>query len=380
MKITSGGLGEAGLKHKIMNIGIIGCGTISDIYFQNITEKFTQIRIMGCSDLDPSRREEKSEKYGVPVYSTDVLLNRKDIDIVLNLTTPEHHARINTMALHHGKHVYCEKPFALNREDGMSVLTLASEKGLKTGCAPDTFLGAGMQTCRKLIDEGVIGIPHSAYAFMLCPGHESWHPGPGFYYQPGGGPMLDMGPYYLTALVSLLGPVSSVFGKTGKAFNQRICSAESTKGQVIDVNTWTDYKGLFEFESGVTGLMSMSFDVFKSEAPRIEIHGTKGSLLIPDPNTFGGPVRLFRKGDEKALDIPLYAFPYDENSRGIGLADMARGIETGRPYRASGNLAFHVLDTMLAFEDSSLSGSLVNIESTVEQPEILDLGLAIGEL
>ena len=199
-----------------MNVGIVGCGNISQIYFKNLTNLFPHVSIAGCSDLDASRAEERSREYNVPVFSTEDLLQNKDIHIILNLTTPEHHARINTMALNHGKHAYCEKPFALTREEGQAVLTLAKEKGLRTGCAPDTFLGAGIQTCRKLIDEGIIGTPHSAYAFMLCPGHESWHPGPDFYYQPGGGPMLDMGPYYLTALVNLLGPVNSVYGKTSK--------------------------------------------------------------------------------------------------------------------------------------------------------------------
>ncbi|MDC7241596.1 MAG: Gfo/Idh/MocA family oxidoreductase [Spirochaetales bacterium] len=363
-----------------MNIGIVGCGNISDIYFKNLTGLFPGVNVTGCSDLDENRTRQKNEEYGVPVYTTEKLMARDDVDIILNLTTPEHHARINTLALEHGKHAYCEKPFALNREDGEAVLKLASEKGLYTGCAPDTFLGSGIQTCRKLIDEGVIGEVHSAYAFMLCPGHESWHPGPSFYYQPGGGPMLDMGPYYLTALISLLGPVASVYGRTSKAFEKRICSAENTKGQVIDVNTWTDYKGIMDFASGVSALVSMSFDVFKSEVPRIEIHGTKGSLMVPDPNTFGGPVKLFRKGDDEAVEIPLYAFPYEENSRGIGIADMARAVKAGDKARAGGDLAFHVLDTMLAFEDSSSRGEAVKLKSSCTRPEALTHGLEAGEL
>lgn len=363
-----------------MNIGIVGCGNISDIYFKNLTALFPQAVVTGCCDLDKTRSESKQEEYGVPVYATEDLLARKDVDIVLNLTTPEYHAPINTLALEHGKHAYCEKPFALSREEGNAVLTLADKNGLRTGCAPDTFMGAGLQSCRKLIDEGIIGIPHSAYAFMLCPGHESWHPGPDFYYQPGGGPMLDMGPYYLTALVSLLGPVASIYGKTSRAFEQRICTAESTDGQIIDVNTWTDYKGILDFESGVSCIMSMSFDVFKSEVPRIEIHGTKGSLMVPDPNTFGGPVKLFKKGYQEAIEIPPYAFPYDQNSRGIGVADMARAIEDGGNHRASGELAMHVLDCMLAFEDSADAGNTVQIETTCMKPEPLKTGLNAGEL
>ncbi|MBF9016792.1 MULTISPECIES: Gfo/Idh/MocA family protein [unclassified Oceanispirochaeta] len=363
-----------------MNIGIVGCGNISDIYFKNLTNLFPETTIVGCCDLDASRAEERSSEYGVPIFTTEELLGNKDVDIILNLTTPEYHARINTMALNNGKHAYCEKPFALNREEGLAVLRLAEEKGLRTGCAPDTFLGAGIQTCRKLIDEGVIGKVHSAYAFMLCPGHESWHPGPEFYYQPGGGPMLDMGPYYLTALVNLLGPVSSVYGKTSKAFEKRICSAENTRGQVIDVNTWTDYKGILEFESGVSSIVCMSFDVFNSEVPRIEIHGTKGSLMVPDPNTFGGPVKLFRKGDEEAVDIPLYAFPYDENSRGIGIADMARALDAGDSHRACGQLAMHVLDTMLAFEDSHKAGVPVSLNTSCVRPDALGHALSPGEL
>jgi len=368
------------MEQKALRVGIIGCGNISDIYFKNISETFTQLSITGCSDLDASRGNEKRDKYGIPVYSTEELLGREDVDIILNLTTPPHHASINTLSLEQGKSVYCEKPFALNREDASSVLALAERKGLRTGCAPDTFLGAGLQTCRKLLDEGIIGTPHSAYAFMVCPGHEGWHPNPDFYYQPGGGPMLDMGPYYLTALTALLGPVSSVFGRTGKAYDRRICTAETTRGRVIDVNTWTDYKGLLEFKSGVTGLMTMSFDVFGSEVPRIEIHGTEGSLLVPDPNTFGGPVKLYRRGDQEPLEIPLYAFPYHQNSRGIGLADMAVGILNDTPHRASGRLAAHVLDVMLAFEDSGRTGLSTAVLSSPEVPAPLPVGLTPGTL
>jgi len=363
-----------------MRVGIIGCGNISDIYFRNISQTFRQLEITGCSDLDAARVNEKSEKYGIPVYSTDELLDRDDVDIILNLTTPPHHASINTRALTKGKHAYCEKPFALNREDAASVLALAEKKGLRTGCAPDTFLGAGLQTCRKLLDEGIIGKPHSAYAFMVCPGHERWHPGPEFYYQPGGGPMLDMGPYYLTALTTLLGPVSSVYGRTGKAFDKRVCTAESTMGRIIDVNTWTDYKGLMEFKNGVSALMVMSFDVFGSEVPRIEIHGTGGSLLVPDPNTFGGPVKLYRRGDKEPMEIPMYAYPYSENSRGIGLADMAEGIIHNQPHRASGELASHVLDIMLAFEDSGKSGAPIPVNTSPGRPEPLPAGLQAGDL
>ncbi len=363
------------MERDVLRVGIIGCGNISDIYFKNITGLFGQLEITGCSDLDRSRAEAKRDGYGVPVYQTEELLERDDIDIILNLTTPPHHAGINLQVLERGKHVYCEKPFALNRKDAASVLKLAEQSGLRTGCAPDTFLGAGLQTCRKLIDEGMIGTPHSAYAFMVCPGHERWHPGPEFYYQPGGGPMLDMGPYYLTALVSLLGPVSSVYGRTGKAFDQRVCTAEATRGRVINVNTWTDYKGLMEFRCGATGLMVMSFDVFGSEVPRIEIHGTEGSLLVPDPNTFGGPVKLFRRGEREAMEIPLYISPYAMNSRGIGLADMASGILENRPHRASGELASHVLDVMLAFEDSAETGAAAAVASSPGRPAPLPFGV-----
>jgi len=370
----------ASMKQGKAGIGIIGCGNISEIYFQNLTQKFHQAEIIACSDLNEQRALEKRERYGTPVMTTDELLKNKEVDIILNLTTPPFHAAINLQVLEKGKHVYCEKPFALNRQDARQVLRRAEENSLFIGCAPDTFLGAGLQRCRQLIDSGAIGTPHSAYAFMLCPGHESWHPSPDFYYQPGGGPMLDMGPYYFTALVSLLGPIKEIYGKTGKAFNQRECTAEGTLGQRIEVNTWTDYKGLVEFSSGVTAMIATSFDVFHSELPRIEIHGTQGSLMVPDPNTFEGPVRLFQNGFDQPRDISLDGVPYQENSRGIGLADMALGIREQRAPRASGELAYHVLDSMLAMEDSMAQGGPVHVESSVEQPKALKEGIKEGEL
>ncbi|MBB6479947.1 Gfo/Idh/MocA family protein [Spirochaeta isovalerica] len=361
-------------------IGIVGCGNISDIYFSNLTNMFPGVEIRGCSDLDAGKAAAKKKKYNVPVYSTEELVKRDDIDIILNLTTPPYHGTIDKLALENGKHVYSEKPFASDREEAAEVLALAENKGLRVGCAPDTFLGSAFQTCRKLIDEGEIGKPLSVFASMNCHGHESWHPAPDFYYKKGGGPMLDMGPYYLTALVSLLGPVKSVQAVTSCGFEQRVCSAANTKGKKIDVEVPTHYQGLMTFENGAAGSVIMSFDTWKSELPRIEIHGTEGSLLIPDPNGFDGPVKLFRKDSLKTAKVSTRNFPYKMNSRGVGLADMADAIAADRPHRASGDMAFHVLDVMLAFEEAGETGTSVQIKSSMKQPEPFQAGLKKGEL
>ncbi|MDC7235351.1 MAG: Gfo/Idh/MocA family oxidoreductase [Spirochaetales bacterium] len=362
-----------------MNVGIVGCGNISEIYFENLTKVFRQVKVTGCSDLDRERAEEKNRKYGVPVYTTEELMQREDVDIILNLTTPPYHGTIDKMALNSGKHVYSEKPFAMSREEAAEVQTLAAEKGLRTGCAPDTFLGSSFQACRQLIDSGAIGRPLSVFASMNSHGVESWHPNPDFYYKPGGGPMLDMGPYYLTALVSLLGPIQSVQAMTSTGYKERTCSAPSTKGKTISVEVPTHYQGLMRFENGVTGSIVMSFDTWASEMPRIEIHGTEGSLLVPDPNHFGEKVTLMKEGKKVSVKKVFKSTPYKMNSRGAGLADMARGIESGTPHKASGEMAMHVLDVMLAFGEAGESGSVIEIKSTVERPEPLNPGAKKGE-
>lgn len=357
-----------------VKVGIIGCGNISGIYLKNLTGAFGITEVAACADLIPERAQEKAKEFGVPKACTAAeLLADPEISIVVNLTIPAAHTEVNLAALKAGKHVYCEKPLALTREEGKKVIGLAREKGLRVGCAPDTFLGAGLQTCRKLMDDGWIGVPVAATAFMTCHGHESWHPSPEFYYQRGGGPMFDMGPYYLTALVSLLGPVKRVTGSARVSFPQRTITSRPKYGKVVDVEVPTHVAGVMDFENGSVATVITSFDVWSANLPRIEIYGSEGSLAVPDPNTFGGPVlfRLRDRGEWK--EIPLL-FGYDENSRGAGVADMAHALAAGGGHKANGDLAYHVLDIMQGFHDASASGSHYELQSTCRRPDAFKMG------
>lgn len=358
-----------------VKVGIIGCGKISGIYMENCN-KFEVLELAACADMDPARAREQADTYGIPqVYTVDELLEDPDIEIVINLTIPAAHGEICKRALEAGKHVYVEKPLAVTREEGQNVLKLAAEKGLLVGSAPETFLGAGIQTALKLIEDGAIGRPVAATSFMMSRGHEHWHPDPEFYYAAGGGPLFDMGPYYLTALVQLLGPIRTVAGMTGKALEERTISSEKKAGQKIPVGIPTHVAGTLQFENGAIATLITSFDIFGgSELPPIEIYGTEGTILVPDPNTFGGVVKYRRTGESEWTEEPLLP-GYDQNTRGIGPADMAYAIRSGRRHRASGELAYHVLEAMWAFHDSSDSGRFYEMQSTCSRPAPLPLGL-----
>ncbi len=272
----------------------MGCGNICGIYFENCSH-FENLKVVSCADLDLDRAKEKAKEHAVPkAYTVEDLIADPEVDIVINLTVPKAHAAINLAALEAGKHVYTEKPLGITRAEGRATMDMAKAKGLRVGGAPDTFLGAGLQTCRKLIDDGCIGKPVSATAFMMSHGVEDWHPNPGFFYQRGGGPMLDMGPYYLTALTTLLGPGHRIAGMTTKGLEERINNTDANRGEKIPVETPTHVTGLIEFKQGAVANIITSFDVWGANLPRIEIYGTEGSLSVPDPNTFGGPVKLLR--------------------------------------------------------------------------------------
>lgn len=358
-----------------VKVGIIGCGNISDIYLKNCTQTFDILEVVACADIIHERAEKKAQEYGVPrACSVAELLADPEIEIVLNLTIPKAHAEVCLAALESGKSVYVEKPLAITREDGKKILDTAKSKGLLVGCAPDTFLGGGLQTCRKLIDDGWIGEPVASTAFMVCHGHESWHPDPEFYYQTGGGPMFDMGPYYLTALVSLMGPVKRVTGSARITFPERIITSEPKYGQKIKVEVPTHVAGIMDFTNGAVGTIITSFDIWDSQLPRIEIYGSEGTLIVPDPNTFGGPVYIKRQGAESWSEVPL-THGYSENSRGIGLADMACALRDKRPSRASGELAYHVLEIMHGFHDASVDGKHYELLSTCEKPAALPVGI-----
>ncbi len=356
----------------VTRIGIIGCGNISGIYLANC-RVLPGLELVACADLDMERARAKAAEHAVRAEAVDDLLASPDIDLVINLTIPAVHAEVSRRALGAGKHVYTEKPLATRRADGAATLALARAKGLRVGSAPDTFLGGGLQTCRKLIDDGIIGEPVAAVAFMAGHGPEAWHPDPEFFFKPGAGPMFDMGPYYLTALVSLLGPIARVTGSVHISFPERTIGSGPKQGQKIVVETPTHVAGVLDFAGGAVATIITSFDVWAANLPRIEIYGSEGSLSVPDPNTFGGPVRIRLAGDREWRDMPL-THGYTENSRGLGVADMASAIRAGRPHRASGELAYHVLDVMAAFEEASTSGRHVAITSGPPRVAALSAG------
>ncbi|HEX4204347.1 MAG TPA: Gfo/Idh/MocA family oxidoreductase [Ktedonobacteraceae bacterium] len=356
------------------NIGVIGTGQISSIYLES-PSKFDILHFVACADIDMDRARAQAAKYKLPRACTvEELLADPDIDIVLNLTIPNVHADVALNALEAGKSTYSEKPLGISRQQGKMVIDTARAKNLRVGCAPDTFLGAGIQTCIKLINDGAIGTPIGATAFMLGHGPENWHANPEFYYKIGGGPMFDMGPYYLTALVAMMGPVRRVAGLTRITFPERLITSQPKHGTKITVETPTHVSGLLDFNSGAIGTIVTSFDVWGNNVPRIEIYGTEGTLSVPDPNTFGGPVSINKAGEREWTDVPL-THAHDQNSRGIGLADMVHALRTGRQHRANGDLAYHVLDIMEAIHDSSREGKHIELTSTCERPAPLQPGL-----
>ena len=361
------------------NIGIIGCGSISGAYL-DAHKRFDVLDIVACADLDMDRARAKADQFGIPrACSVPELLAMDDIRIVVNLTIPGAHAEIAMATLEAGKHAYSEKPFAVTREDGARILKLANEKGLRVGCAPDTFLGGGGQTARKIIDDGWIGTPIAASAHMMSHGHESWHPDPEFYYKAGGGPMFDMGPYYLTALVNLLGPVQRLTGSASTTFKQRTITSEPKYGTVIDVDVPTHVTGIMQFSSGAVGTITTTFDVWATNLPGIEIYGTEGTLGVPNPNGFGGVAHVRRADAEEWTAMPL-SHGYTEQNRGIGVADMAYAIRSGRPHRATGQLAMHVLDIMQSFVEASDQGEYIELTTGCPRPAMLPVGLLAGKL
>lgn len=362
-----------------MKVGIVGCGNISDIYIKNI-KQFDILGVAACADLDMERARKKAETFELPRACTvDELLADPDVEIVVNLTPPKAHFGVSLKALEAGKHLYSEKPLALNRDEGRKLLDAAAAKNLRVGCAPDTFMGAGIQTGRKILDSGELGRPVAAVAFMQCRGHESWHPDPGFFYEEGGGPVFDMGPYYITALLNLIGPVRRVTGVTQTTFEERTITSEGRRGEKIPVKTPTHVGALLEFEAGAMCTLTMSFDVHSHQLPPIEIYCTDGSLSMPDPNNFGGTVRS-RGASGKSWRAAKPTHGYELNGRGVGLADMARAIKSGRPHRASGELAFHALDVMQSIYDSAREGRGLDVASRCERPERMPQGLAVGQL
>ncbi|MEN9539193.1 MAG: hypothetical protein RLZZ126_1428 [Pseudomonadota bacterium] len=349
-----------------VGIGIIGCGTISDAYLK-AASGFGNLQIFGLADQRPEAAQAVAARHGLQPTSVTDLLRDDRIEIVVNLTIPAAHAEVDRQILLAGKHAYAEKPLALSAAQAEPLLELADKKGLRIGSAPDTFLGGGHQGCRALIDAGTLGDVVAGTAFFMCPGHERWHPAPAFYYQAGGGPMLDMGPYYVTALVNLLGPVQRVSAIASRKRTQRPITSQPLAGQIMDVEVDTHVAGTLEFTCGAVVSMAMSFDVPKHGNKPIELHGVQGSMQVPDPNRFGGPIMVAAAGQDWQERPVTHPFA-DGNFRSLGVADMAHAIRAGLPHRASGELAFHALEVMEAFGTSSQTGRHVSIRSRVDRP------------
>ncbi|WML48305.1 Gfo/Idh/MocA family oxidoreductase [Neobacillus sp. PS3-34] len=354
-----------------INVGIIGCGNISSIYIENL-QKFEHVNLVALSDLQLEKARLQADKYNVPIiYTPEELLNDKGIDIVVNLTTPEAHYAVSEQILLSHKHVYVEKPLTIEKEDAQKLITLARQNNVRIGCAPDTFLGGAIQTARELIEKGAIGKPIAAHAFMLCHGHESWHPAPHFYYKHGGGPLFDMGPYYLTALINLIGPVRRVAAMANITFPERTITSKPNFGATIHVETPTHINGVLEFENGAIGNLVTSFDIWHTKLPCIEIYGTEGTMMVPDPNGYNGVIQIKKKGEKEWKDQPI-TFGYTDNSRGIGVSDMAHAIIYGEKHRANEEVAFHVLDIMHSILDAADKGRHINLASTCEKPKLMD--------
>ncbi|HEX3786933.1 MAG TPA: Gfo/Idh/MocA family oxidoreductase [Pseudonocardiaceae bacterium] len=357
---------------KPLRVGVVGAGNISRAYLGTLPS-LSNVQVTAVADLVGDRAAAAAATVdGARALQVDELLAADDVDLVLNLTIPAAHAEVAHAAITSGKHVYGEKPLAADTGSARSVLDLAERAGVLVGCAPDTVLGTGVQTARAVLDAGEIGTPVAATAFMVTPGHERWHPDPDFYYQPGGGPLFDMGPYYLTALVTLLGPVARVVGMSSTPRARRVIGSGPRAGSEIEVNVATHVTGVLEHAGGALSTLVMSFEVWAGKLPRIEVYGTSGSLSVPDPNGFDGQVHIFRAGDQ--WSPVAEAGGYRGASRGYGLSDLAGALAAGTPHRADGQLAYHVLDVMESLLAAASAGRAVEVASTCDRPAAVPLG------
>ena len=351
-------------------VALIGCGNISRAYVAG-SSALAAVELVACTDADPARADALAAEAGIEALSLDALLADDSIEVVVNLTPPVHHATISLAAIEAGKHVYSEKPLATSLADARAILDAAAARGVRVGCAPDTFLGGGLQTGRDVLDAGAIGEPVGAHAAVLHLGPERWHPDPEIFFARGGGPLLDVGPYYVAALVNMLGPVEAVeaFGRGHGA--ERVIGTGRRAGTTFTADTPTYVVASYRFASGVVGSFLASFDVVASQAPHLEVHGTAGSLVLGDPNTFEGEVSVRRDPEGPWEDAALRADR--RTGRGIGLAEMVEAIREDRPHRASGEFALHVLDVLLATE-AAAEGRPHPITTTADRPASLPAG------
>ncbi|MEU0724035.1 Gfo/Idh/MocA family oxidoreductase [Streptomyces sp. NPDC006140] len=352
-------------------IGVVGLGVISRAYLDTLAGH-PAVRVTAVADLDAARSAAvAAELPGVAALPVEELLRSPDVDTVLNLTTPAAHAEVALGAIRHGKHVFGEKPLAADLEEARAVMEAAAHKGVRVGCAPDTVLGTGVQTARAAVTAGSIGRPLFASAVMVTPGHERWHPHPDFYYTAGGGPLLDMGPYYLSSLIHLLGPVRAVVGAAGRLRTERVIGSGPRAGERIPVEVDSHVSGVLEHVNGTLTTLTTSFDGVATTAAPIEVHGERGTLAVPDPNRFDGEVRLHALGDTGWRPLPASA-GYEDGARGVGLLDFLAA--EGR--RANGEVALHVLDAMTALLRSSAEGRRIGLTTSAEVPPPVPLTAA----
>lgn len=364
-----------------LGIGIVGCGNISATYFK-YAPLFKGLRVVACADTQPAAAAARAAEFGVQAQGVDQLLANPGVEVVINLTVPAAHFGVSRAALEAGKHVYSEKPFVLSLAEGETLRALAKAKGLSVGSAPDTFLGGAHQLARAAIDRGEIGRIAAGSCHVMSHGMEHWHPNPDFFFKPGGGPILDLGPYYITNLINLIGPVKRVAALTSMATPTRTITSEPRRGQTIAVETPTNAHALLEFAQGATVTFSASWDVWAHRHAPMELYGTEGSLFVPDPNFFGGTVEISRRG---APAEPLAAWPHplgrpnvesahgpNANYRTAGLADMAQALIEGRPARCGLDRALHAIEVMTAILKSGETGGFVALTTSCSRPEALD--------
>ena len=344
-----------------VGVAVIGAGNISRAYLDNLTV-FPDLKVLVIADLFEDAAEARAKEYGIPEWGgVDAALNHPDVEIIVNLTIPAAHVEVATAAVNAGKHVWTEKPFALDRESGLGLLKTADAAGFRLGCAPDTFLGASLQTARRIIERGHIGTPLTALTMFQTLGPESWHPNPAFLFARGAGPLFDMGPYYITALVQTFGSVRRVAAVGSKAKEVRVVGSGPKAGEEFPVEIPTHVSAMLQFEGGQS-----SHSVFSFESPRlrvgfVEITGTEGTLELPDPNVFDGDLKFWRAGAEEPEIIPATG---PANGRGMGVLDMARSLRAGVPHRAQGALAYHVVDTLVSISESAETGTFVGVDSS----------------
>jgi predicted dehydrogenase len=364
-----------------LGVGVIGCGNISAAYLK-LASLFRGIEMRACADLDMAAAKLRAKEYGVRAEAVEDLLAADDIDIIVNLTIPAAHHVVSRAILDAGKHVYSEKPFVLSLEDGLDLQERAERKGLRIGSAPDTFFGGAHQLARHLVDSGQLGRITSGACHVMSHGMEHWHPNPAFFYALGGGPVLDLGPYYLSNLIQLIGPVKRVAALAATPRRERLISSKPRAGQTVPVETPTTLLSLLEFESGAAVTFSASWDVWSHGHSPIELYGEKGTLYVPDPNFFGGEVRS--TNEDKPAETLQWDHPFGKanqdsprgplaNYRAAGLADMALAIREGRPHRCSLELSLHIVDVMTAILKSGETDRFVELSTTCRRPAALDI-------